>query len=65
MTLLWIEKFVHKCYKEDDKADKFLSESCCDYGDDHERLLVNRDDEEISSPRSFQFHNIAESRNLL
>ena len=44
LALLWIEKFVHKCYKEDDKGDKFLSESCCDYGDDHERLLVQRDD---------------------
>ena len=46
LTLLWIEKVVHKCYKEDDKGDKFLSESCCD---DHERLLVQRDDNEISS----------------
>ena len=27
LGLLWIEKAVHKCYREDEGGDKFLSES--------------------------------------
>ena len=47
--MLWIEKAVHKCYKEED-GDKFLSESTCSHdGEDYERLLAARD-ADISSP---------------